>query len=50
MAFVIRQIGMISLDAEYTNFGAARFNAKDWDYSETNDNIKVSWEKRSISA
>ena len=40
MAFVIRQIGMISLDAEYTNFGAARFNAKDWDYSETNDNIK----------
>ena len=43
MAFVIGQKGMISLDMEYTNFGAARFKnvpSDDYDYSPINDNIK----------
>ena len=40
MAFVIGQRGMVSLDTEYTNFGAARFTANDWDYSEVNAAIK----------
>ena len=40
LAFVIGQQGMVSLDAEYTNFGAARFNANDYDYSSTNEDIK----------
>lgn len=43
MAFVVGQRGIISLDAEYTNFGAARFKAAkddDYDYSTTNENIK----------
>ncbi len=43
MAFVIGQRGMVSLDAEYTNFGAARFKASaddDYDYSPTNELIK----------
>lgn len=43
MAFVIGQQGMISLDAEYTNFGAARFKTvenDDYDYTPTNNDIK----------
>ena len=40
LAFVVGQQGMISLDAEYTNYGAARFKANDYDYSPTNENIK----------
>ena len=40
LAFVIGQQGMISFDAEYTNFGAARFKASDYDYSSTNEIIK----------
>ena len=42
-AFIIGQQGMISLDAEYTNYGAARFKAipnDDYDYSSTNETIK----------
>ena len=37
---VIGQQGMVSLDAEYTNFGAARFKANDYDYTPTNEDIK----------
>lgn len=40
MAFVVGQRGIISLDAEYTNFGAARFKADDYDYTPTNESIK----------
>ena len=40
MAFVIGHSGMISLDAEYTNFGAARFKADDFDYDNVNEEIK----------
>ena len=43
MAFIIGQRGMVSVDAEYSNFGAARFNAiadDDYDYSPTNNEIK----------
>ena len=43
MAFVIGRQGIVSLDAEYTNFGAARFKAAvedDYDYSPTNETIK----------
>ena len=43
MAFVVGQRGIISLDAEYTNYGAARFKATkddDYDYSPTNESIK----------
>lgn len=40
MAFVIGRRGMISLDTEYTNFGMAKFNATDWDYSDVNADIK----------
>lgn len=40
MAFVIGQRGMISLDAEYLNYGKAKFNAEDWDYSAVNTDIK----------
>lgn len=42
-AFVIGQQGIISLDAEYTNYGAARFKAAandDYDYTPINDEIK----------
>ena len=45
MAFVIGGQGMVSLDAEYVNYGAARFKAlpnDDYDYSPTNENIKSS--------
>ena len=43
LAFVIGQQGMVSIDAEYTNYGAARFKAvpsDDFDYGPTNENIK----------
>lgn len=40
MAFIFGNQGMASLDVEYTNFGAARFKADDWDYSSTNEEIK----------
>ena len=40
LAFVVGQQGLVSLDAEYTNYGAARFKAEDYDYSATNDDIK----------
>ena len=41
MAFVIGQRGLLSLDAEYTNYGAARFKASDYDYSSLNADIKA---------
>ena len=40
MAFIIGERGLVSFDAEYTNYGAARFSAEDWDYSEVNADIK----------
>ena len=40
MAFVFGQHGMVSLDAEYVNYGAMRFNAEDYDYSAINQEIK----------
>ena len=48
MAFVIGEHGMISLDAEYTNFGAACFKAAaddDFDYSPVNESIKNTYGK-----
>ena len=42
LAFVVGQQGMISLDVEYLNYGAARFRASDFDYSPTNESIKES--------
>ena len=45
MAFVVGHQGMISLDAEYTNYGAAKFKADDYDYSPANDAIKVNYGK-----
>lgn len=42
LAFVVGQQGMISLDVEYLNYGAARFRANDFDYSPTNESIKES--------
>lgn len=45
MAFVIGQQGIISLDAEYTNYGAARFKANDYDYNHVNEDIKGSYGK-----
>jgi hypothetical protein len=43
MAFILGHRGMVSLDAEYTNFGAARFKAvadDDYDYNPTNETIQ----------
>ena len=40
LVFVVGQQGMISLDVEYLNYGAARFRASDFDYSPTNESIK----------
>ena len=45
MAFIIGQQGIISIDAEYTNFGAARFKADDYDYSTVNESIKNTYGK-----
>ena len=42
-AFVIGQRNIISLDAEYTNFGAAHFKADDYDYSIVNEGIKSTY-------
>ena len=42
MAFIIGDAGLVSFDAEYTNFGAARFKAvpnDDFDYSNVNNAI-----------
>ena len=46
LAFILDQRGMISLDAEYTNYGAARFRTAaddDFDYTPTNDLIKETY-------
>ena len=43
IAFIFRHHGIISLDAEYTNYGAARFKTAandDYDYNPTNEEIK----------
>lgn len=48
LAFVVGEQGMISLDAEYTNYGAAQFRAAtgdDYDYAPTNDIIKETYGK-----
>ena len=48
MAFVVGERGIISLDAEYTNYGAARFKTvqdDDYDYTSTNDAIKDTFGK-----
>ena len=45
MAFIIDQQGIISLDAEYTNFGIAKFTAEDWDYSYVNSDISSTYGK-----
>ena len=45
MAFVMGRHGMLSLDAEYTNYGAARFKANDYDYDAVNDDIKGTYGK-----
>jgi hypothetical protein len=46
MAFIVGQQGMVSLDAEYTNYGAARFKTAfedDYDYSPTNEDIEKTY-------
>jgi len=40
LAFIVNDRGLVSLDAEYTNFGAARFRASDYDYDPTNAEIQ----------
>lgn len=45
MAFLIGEQGLVSLDVEYTNFGAARFKANDYDYGNVNENIKATYGK-----
>ena len=45
LAFVIGQQGIVSLDAEYTNFGAARFSEDDYDYDAVNEDIKNTFGK-----
>ena len=48
MAFVVGQQGMVSLDAEYVNYGSARFKTvanDDYDYTPTNDAIRESYGK-----
>ena len=40
MAFVVQNRGIISLDAEYQNYGAAKFTANDWNYDTVNFNIR----------
>ena len=45
MAFVFGRQGIISLDAEYTNYGAARFKADDYDYGTVNEDIKCTYGK-----
>ena len=46
LAFVIGDRGIVSFDAEYTNFGAARFKAvadDDYDYGPTNEQIQETY-------
>lgn len=45
LAFVIGRQGIISFDAEYTNYGAARFRANDYNYSNVNEDIKSTFGK-----
>ena len=45
LAFIIRHQGIVSFDAEYINFGAARFKASDYDYDAINENIKNNFGK-----
>lgn len=48
MAFVVGQSGIISMDAEYTNYSAARFITAfddDFDYTLKNDEIKASFSR-----
>lgn len=48
MAFVIGRQGMVSFDAEYVNFGAARFKTvidDDYDYTPTNNAISENYGK-----
>lgn len=45
MAFIMGQNGLVCLDMEYANFGAASFTASDWDYGEVNDEIKSTYGK-----
>ena len=45
LAFVIGQQGIISLDAEYTNYSAAHFKADDYDYSAINEDITNTYGK-----
>ena len=40
MAFIIQQRGILSLDAEAMNYGKAKFSAKDYDYTNTNNSIQ----------
>lgn len=45
IVFIIGQQGMVSMDAEYTDYGAARFKANDYDYTPTNEDIKSNYGK-----
>ena len=45
MAFVVGEQGMVSLDAEYLNYGAAKFSAEDYDYTTVNQDIKEKYGK-----
>lgn len=45
VAFIVGEQSMISIDAEYTNYGAARFKADDYDYSAVNEDIKGTYGK-----
>ena len=45
IAFVVGTQGMISLDTEYANYGAAKFKADDYDYGNVNDDIKGTYGK-----
>ena len=42
-AFVVSDQGMISVDAEMVNFGAAKFTANDFDYTSVNQDIRDSY-------
>lgn len=45
MAFVFGRQGIVSLDVEYTNYGAARFKADDYDYGTVNEDIRNTYGK-----
>ena len=40
MAFIINHRGLIALDADVLNYGRAKFDCKDYDYSSVNQEIK----------